>query len=258
VQIATERIDISCPESEIYHGMLALDGKHILELGCGSAAITRDIATSGADRKITALEVDEIAHEKNLQTGDLPNVTFGLAGAQAIPLEDASVDVVFMFKSLHHVPVEMMDQSMREIHRVLQPGGLAYISEPVFAGEFNEILRLFHDERMVREAAFNAVKRAVDEGLFSLVEERFFNSPTQFESFADFETRIIRATHTEHRLDEKRYKLVRERFEAHLGDDGARFLMPVRIDLLKKWTGDQKCLPAHSLSGPVCETRPAP
>jgi ubiquinone/menaquinone biosynthesis C-methylase UbiE len=234
VKIAAEKIDISCPETGIYHRLLALDGKHILELGCGSAAITRDIATSGADRKITALEVDRIAHAQNLQIRDLPNVTFGLAGAEDIPLEDESVDVVFMFKSLHHVPVELMDQSMREIRRVLKTGGLVYISEPVFAGDFNEILRLFHDERKVREAAFGAVKKAVDEGLFSLVEETFFNSPMQFESFADFENRIIKATHTEHRLDEELYHLVRQRFEAHVDDEGAHFLMPVRVDLLKK------------------------
>ena len=234
MKIAAENIDISCPESEIYQRLLALDGKDILELGCGSAAITRDIATSGTDRRITALEVDEIAHEINLQTGGLPNVTFGLAGAEDIPLEDESVDVVFMFKSLHHVPVDLMDKAMREIRRVLKPGGLVYISEPVYAGEFNEILRLFHDERKVREAAFGAVKKAVDEGLFSLVEETFFNSPMQFESFADFENRILKATHTEHRLDEELYKRVRQRFEAHVGDGGARFLMPVRVDLLKK------------------------
>lgn len=234
MKIAAEKIELSCPETEIYHRMLTLDGKHILELGCGSAAITRDIATAGPDRKITALEVDEIAHEKNLRITDLPNVSFGLAGAQAIPLQDESVDVVFMFKSLHHVPVELMEQALREIRRVLKPAGLAYISEPVYAGEFNEILRLFHDERKVREAAFNAVKKAVDEGLFSLVEETFFNAPMQFESFADFENRIIGATHTEHRLDEELYKLVKQRFEAHVGDDGANFLMPVRVDLLQK------------------------
>jgi len=234
MKLAAETIDLSCPEAEIYQRLLALDGKHILELGCGSAAITRDIATSGTDRRITALEVDEIAHEKNLQTGDLPNVTFGLAGAEDIPLEDESVDVVLMFKSLHHVPVDLMDQALREIRRVLKPDGLVYISEPLFAGEFNEILRLFHDEQKVREAAFSAVKKAVDAGLFRLVEEIFFNSPMQFENFADFETRIIRATHTEHRLDEKLYSLVRQRFEAHVGDAGAHFLMPVRVDLLKK------------------------
>ncbi len=233
MKIAAERIDVNCPESEIYNRLLLLDNKHILELGCGCAEITRDIATSGTNRKITALEVDEIAHEKNLQITDLPNVTFGLSGAQEIPLEDESVDVVFMFKSLHHVPIELMETSMREIKRVLKPGGLVYISEPVFAGEFNEILRLFHDEQKVREAAFIAIKKAVDEGLFSLVEETFFNSPMKFESFAEFENNTIKATHSNHTLDDDLYMLVKKRFEQHIGDDGAHFLMPIRVDLLQ-------------------------
>lgn len=234
MRIAVDQIDVNCPETEIYNRLLSLDNKHILELGCGSAEITRNIATSGAGRKITALEVDEIAHEKNLQIKDLPNVTFAIAGAQEIPLEDASVDVVFMFKSLHHVPLDLMDLSMREIKRVLKPGGLAYISEPVFAGDFNEILRLFHDEQKVREAAFNAVKKAVDAGLFSLVEETFFNSPMKFESFADFENKVLKVTHTNHTLDENLYELVKQRFEQHLSDDGAHFLMPIRVDLLQR------------------------
>ncbi len=234
MKIAAEQIDVTCPESEIYNELLALDGKHILELGCGSAEITRNIATSGADRKITAFEVDEIAHHKNLQITDLPNVTFGLSGAQEIPLEDESVDVVFMFKSLHHVPLELMEPSMREIRRVLKQGGLVYISEPVFAGDFNDILRLFHDEQKVREAAFNAVKKAVDDGWFSLLEETFFNAPRKFENFAEFENETIKATHSNHTLDEKLYKLIKQRFEQHIGDDGAHFLIPVRVDLLQK------------------------
>ena len=234
MKIAADQIDVNCPETDIYHRLLSLDNKNILELGCGSAEITRDIASSGVGRKVTALEVDEIAYEKVQQITDLPNVTFGLAGAQEIPLEDASVDVVFMFKSLHHVPLDLMDQSMREISRVLKPGGLAYISEPIFAGEFNEILRLFHDEKKVREAALKTVKKAVDEGLFDLVEETFFNSPMIFESFSDFEAKVLKVTHTNHTLDEKIYKQVKQRFEQHLGDEGAHFLMPIRVDLLKR------------------------
>jgi len=234
MKITTDHIGINCPEAEIYNRLLSLDNKHILELGCGTAEITRNIATSGANRKITALEVDQIAHAKNLQITDLPNVTFALAGAQEIPLDDDSVDVVFMFKSLHHVPIELMEPAMREIRRVLKVGGLAYISEPVFAGEFNEVLRLFHDEEKVREAAFGTVKKAVNEGLFSLVEETFFNTPKQYESFAEFENHTINATHSQHSLDEKLYALVKKRFGTHLGEDGAHFLMPIRVDLLQK------------------------
>ena len=123
MKISCANIDLVCPETEVYHRLLSLDGKHILELGCGSAVITRDIAEAGENRRVTALEVDEIAHANNLQITDLPNVDFILAGAEDIPLADETVDVAFMFKSLHHVPVDLMGQAMQEIRRVLKPGG---------------------------------------------------------------------------------------------------------------------------------------
>jgi len=234
MKIAVDKIDINCQEADIYNRLLSLDDKHILELGCGSAVITRNIATTGTERKITALEIDEIAHHKNLQITDLPNVRFVLSGAQKIPLKDASIDIVFMFKSLHHVPLALMDDAMHEINRVLKPGGLVYISEPVFAGEFNEVLRLFHDEEKVREAAFETVRKAIDDGLFKLVEEIFFNSPMRFENFSEFEKNVINVTHSNHKLDEKLYAQVQQRFNQYMGDDGVDFLMPIRVDLLQK------------------------
>ncbi|MFW2372756.1 MAG: class I SAM-dependent methyltransferase [Gammaproteobacteria bacterium] len=234
MKIAADPIKLNCTEPDIYNRLLSLDNKHILELGCGSADITRDIASSGSGRNIIALEVDSIAHDKNLQISDLPNVSFQLAGAENIPLTDQSMDVVLMFKSLHHVPLNLMDQSLQEIHRVLKPGGKLYISEPVFAGEFNEILCLFHDEQQVREAAFKATQKAVADGLFILVEQIFFNAARRFENFSEFENRILNATHTEHELDDKLYQQVKQRFEQYLGDDGANFLMPIRVDLLQR------------------------
>lgn len=234
MRISKEAIDLTCPEPEIYNRLLSLDHSHILELGCGNAQKTRDIATSGVNRTITALEVDEIAHAKNLQISDLPNVTFGLSGAQDIPLDDESVDVAMMFKSLHHVPANLMGQSLREIRRVLKPGGLAYISEPVYSGEFNELLRLFNDENEVRKLAFGALEEAVDDGLFSLVEEVFFNTPRHYKDFAEFDQRIINATYSQNDLDEDLYREVERRFERLNGDDGVHFLNPVRVDLLRK------------------------
>ncbi len=64
MKIAASQIDITCPEADIYNRLLSLDNKHMVELGCGAANITRNIAESGFNRKISAFEVDEIAHTK--------------------------------------------------------------------------------------------------------------------------------------------------------------------------------------------------
>jgi len=227
-------IDRQASDAELYSNLLELDDKDIVELGCGSAVHTRAIATAGAGRRITAFEVDRIQHDKNLAIVDLPNVSFRYGGAEAIELPDAGTDIVFLFKSLHHVPAGMLDRALGEIHRILRPGGTVYVSEPIFAGAFNDIIRLFHDEQSVREAAFNALQRAVAQGLFELVRQEFFLAPTRFESFGDFETRIIRATHSEHRLDAATYERVRSSFNAYLADSGPVFETPMRVDLLRK------------------------
>lgn len=234
MNISNSNANLVCDERDIYEQLLPLQDADILELGCGKADKTRAISQGGEVRAITALEVDEIQHAANLRNNDLANVTFRLGGAEAIPAADESFDVVLMFKSLHHVPVGRMDQAMAEIARVLRPGGLAYISEPVFAGEFNEILRLFHDEKIVREAAFSAVEQAVAAGIFELVEERFFSTPGHFDSFEQFEERILKVTHTEHRLAPDLYQRVREQFMRHMTPQGADFQNPLRVDLLRK------------------------
>jgi ubiquinone/menaquinone biosynthesis C-methylase UbiE len=228
------QITETCAEYEVYERLLSLDGMDILELGCGTADLTRQIATHGNGRRITATEVDCIQHEKNLLIDDLPNVTFVLAGSEAIPSEDETFDIVFMFKSLHHVPLELMEQALNEVHRVLRPGGLAYISEPVFHGDFNDILRLFHDEEAVREAAFNTIKNAADKNLFTLQEEVFFNVPLLFEDFDQFDRLIINVTHNDHQLSPELYQKVKDEFALKMQPDGAKFLMPIRVDLLRK------------------------
>lgn len=221
-------------EAEIYQRLLPLEGARIVELGCGAAQHTRAIAESARPGAILACEVDTRQHEKNLAITDLPTVSFVHAGAEAIPAEDASVDIVMMFKSLHHVPLEAMDRALQEIHRVLKPGGLAYISEPIYAGDFNELLRLFHDEKAVREAAFASLCRAVEQGLFVLEGQHFFNTANAFEDFADFERKVLGVTHTDHQLSPELLQQVRERFARSMGPQGARFVIPIRVDLLRR------------------------
>lgn len=221
-------------ELEIMAQLLPMEGKRVLELGCGRAWMTRQMSERFHPREIIATEVDRIQHEKNLQIDDLPNVRFVYGGAEHIDLPDESVDLALMLKSLHHVPPERMGDALREIARVLKPGGLAYISEPVYHGDFNEILRLFHDEKTVRELAFQALQQAVQEGTFELADERFFNAPGHYRDFDEFDRRMLQVTHTDHRIDPALYQRIKAAFERHLGDDGAHFLKPSRVDLLRK------------------------
>ncbi len=234
MNISTESIQKICPEAEIIESVLPLNHKNILELGCGDASITRLIVSSGEGRIITATEVDQIQHQKNLQIEDLPNIEFKLAGSEKIPADDNTFDIVFMFKSLHHVPIDLMDKALQEVRRVLRADGLVYISEPVFDGDFNEILRLFHDEKLVRQSAFEAIKKSVDNKVFNLVDEIFFCSPITFNNFKEFEERIIGVTHTEHYLSNDLYTEVKQKFENYYQKNSGNFLVPNRVHILTK------------------------
>jgi SAM-dependent methyltransferase len=213
---------------------LPLQGARALELGCGTARQTRLLARSGKFASIVALEVDRIQHALNLAVEDLPLVRFGLGGAEDIPAGDASFDAVFLFKSLHHVPLDRLEKAFAEIRRVLAPGGLVYISEPVFGGDYNDILRLFHDEEHVREAAFAATREAVGSGQLALVSQTFFLAQVRYRDFAEFERKVIAVTHTDHRLSPELEAQVRARFESHMTARGAEFAAPFRVDLLQK------------------------
>ncbi len=232
MRIADQNICLVADEGKIIDELLPLEGARVLELGCGKAEKTRLIAQKAA--VVLALEVDEIQLAKNRAIKELPNVSFEHGGAEKIPAADSSFDYVLMFKSLHHVQAELMDDAFSEIRRVLKPGGIAYISEPIYAGDFNEILRLFHDEKVVREAAFAAEVRAVSTRRLALVTQKFFLQPMHFESFSQFEEHVLKVTHTDHKLSPELFEEVRLKFNKHMTSDGANFSMPLRVDLLRK------------------------
>lgn len=211
-----------------------LDNKTILELGCGAASMTQKIATTGENRNIIACEVDTIQHEKNLSLQS-DNIKFKLAGAEAIPCEDNSVDMIFMFKSFHHIPKELMPQALQEIKRVLKPNGLAYISEPLFMGDQNYLISLFHDEQQVRKDAFEAIQAFVEKEEIKLFQEIFFNSEITYENFKDFETKQMNLTYNDDAINSDLYQRVKSEYlKLAKEDESAYFLKPFRVDILQK------------------------
>jgi ubiquinone/menaquinone biosynthesis C-methylase UbiE len=220
-------------EIELMEQLLPLNASRVLELGCGSAWITRHLAQAHPDCRFIATEVDTVQHEKNL-SDPVSNISFRLEGAQSISEPDQSVDVVLMLKSLHHVPESVMPQAMNEVARVLKPGGLAYFSEPVYQGEFNALMSLIHDEKVVRELAFKSIQSLSERDEMELLGQHFLYVPGQYDSWRSFESRFLKVTHTKLQIDVARYQRIKGAFMRHMGPRGAEFLKPHRIDLLRK------------------------
>jgi SAM-dependent methyltransferase len=221
-------------ELELLHSLIGLDQHpRIIELGCGAAQLSRKLLARFPACEVSALEVDERQHAKNLLEPQ-ERLHFLQAGAQAVPFDADQFDLALMLKSLHHIPLDLLDQALAEVQRVLRPGGLLYVSEPVFAGAQNEIMRLFHDEEVVRAAALRALQKAVASGAWEQVSEVFFDMPVRYRDFAEFEQRLIAITYLDHQLDAATLAAVRERFEPHMTPTGAYFERPMRVNLLRK------------------------
>lgn len=220
-------------ELDVLAQLVDLNAVELIEVGCGNARLARELLTRFPASRVVGLEVDQRQHAKSLAAPQ-SGLTFIEAGAAAIPFPDGSFDGALMLKSLHHVPLHEMAHGLREIARVLRPGGWFYASEPVYAGALNEVIRLFNDEGPVRAAAQSALDEAVQNGVFTTVTERRFDMPVRFADFADFERRMMYPTFADHHITEPMRAAVRARFEPHMGADGARFTRPMLVRLLRR------------------------
>jgi len=220
-------------ELDVLAELVPVAGRDIVELGCGAAKLARALLERHPDSRVTGLEVDERQHAKNLATPQ-PGLQFVAAGAQSIPVADASFDVALMLKSLHHVPMPLLAQALTEVARVLRPRGYLYVSEPVYDGPLNEVIRLFNDESAVRVAAQAAVDAALRIGVWEQVAEQFFEMPVSFMDFADFEQRMMRPTFADHRIDNAKLAEVSAAFVPHMKTDGAHFTRPMHVRVLRK------------------------
>ena len=222
-------------ELDLLDELLPLDGLRIVELGCGNARLLRDLLQRHPLCEALALEVDERQLAKNLAAPQ-ERLQFSAGVAQAIPLADAGFDLAMMLKSLHHVPMPLMAKALSEAARVLRPGGHLYISEPVYDGPLNEVVRLFNDEGVVRAAAQAALDKALSQaaGPWETATERHFLARVGFVDFADFEQRMMRPTFADHQLDDAKVAQVRTAFEPHMTSQGAHFVRPMHVRLLRR------------------------
>lgn len=112
---------------DAYLGLLDIaSGERVLDVGCGSGAVTRDIARRVGDRGL-AVGVDPspallaIARDLAQEAGLGARIEFREGGALRLPFPDLSFDAVVCVTVLSHVP--RGEAAIPELVRVLRPGG---------------------------------------------------------------------------------------------------------------------------------------
>jgi SAM-dependent methyltransferase len=116
------------PLEYAFHLLGDITGKTLLEYGCGDGPNMVVLSRRGA--KVIGLDISSellaLAKQRML-ANRCDGTTLVLGSAHALPLPDASVDVIFGISILHHLDLEI---ASREVHRVLKKGGRAIFLEP--------------------------------------------------------------------------------------------------------------------------------
>ena len=100
-------------------------GLKVLEIGCGVGTDGLQFARAGAI--YTGVDLTEAAVElarKNFESAQIPG-EFRVSDAEKLDFPDESFDIVYSHGVLHHTP--HIEAAVREIHRVLKPGGRAIV-----------------------------------------------------------------------------------------------------------------------------------
>lgn len=108
----------------------ARPGDRVLDVGCGSGYFTRVMAETVAPGG-TAVGVDpsrEVIAYARRRTR-LANCTFSEGTAEALDAPDGAYDVVVSSLMIHHLPEAQRPQAIREMFRLLRPGGRVLIAE---------------------------------------------------------------------------------------------------------------------------------
>jgi SAM-dependent methyltransferase len=122
LQIALEHWHRYFLAAELVRGRTVLDvasGE-----GYGSAYLARFA------HKVVGVDVSREATEFARARYVLPNLEFLQGSVAALPLADASVDIVISFETIEHVGEEEQRRFLEEIRRVLRPGGHLVLSTP--------------------------------------------------------------------------------------------------------------------------------
>lgn len=124
-------------------------GRRVVDLGCGNGRLGRFVIPEAA--AYVGVDLSDALMAFDVPEGARERVDLVQASLERLPLLDGSADVVLCWGVLHHV--DDYEAAMREIERILRPGGtlLLYVYPDSYAPREN-LNRLF---RVIEPQAFH-------------------------------------------------------------------------------------------------------
>jgi SAM-dependent methyltransferase len=109
----------------------SLPGTRVVDVGCGPNPVT-DFELIRRGREVVGVELSEDFARTALLNAERQGVEMSVVCAPAhdIPLPDASFDVAVLTEVLEHVPSEYEEATLREVRRLLRPGGRLVVTVP--------------------------------------------------------------------------------------------------------------------------------
>jgi len=176
-----------------------LDGKHILEVGCGDGRLTAFLAKK-AD-KVTAIDPEE--NQIKTAKAAVQGVDFQIGYGEALAFPDESFDIVFFSYSLHH---QDCSTALSEARRVLKAKGEILIIEPTINSEYTKLVTIFQNEE---PALLTKAQKAIEPFSKGLCRQEVFVAQHFFDTENIFLDHYITSYGGGSALDKDRQGLLR-------------------------------------------------
>lgn len=143
-------------------------GHRVLDIGCGTGALVTLIKRLHPDVDVVGLDPDPKALNRARRKAERTAVPIQLdqGFSDELPYPDASFDRVFSSFMLHHLQAGEKEKTLREVRRVLKPGGSLHLldfggPEPAQNGFLS---RLFHSSHSLRDNSDSRIIGLMSQG----------------------------------------------------------------------------------------------